>query len=677
MTPPNQNSEDELVQKTFANHLRDSLGWESITAWPNETFGPDGTLGRADISEVVLTRDLRAAVARLNPQLPKHAHDLAVTELTRYEHSRSMLQHNQLFYRQIRDGVLVIFRDAEGVPRTKHVQVIDFTNIANNRFLAVRELKIRGLRAPFYNRRADLVCFVNGLPWVFIELKAIHRNIRAGFDENLTDYMSERGVPHAFYHNAFLVVSNGHRAKYGSITSGWDHFAEWKRHDEKQAGSLDGQVLLDGMLAKERLLDIVSNFILFDGSKPGSVRKVVARNQQILGVNLALASVQRQEQIKREIPIEKRFEYKLVDFQLPHSKDEHSEQALARQEFQPPVKLVERAHKELGQLGVFWHTQGSGKSYSMVFFSEKVRRTLSGNFTFVLMTDRIDLDSQIHKTFIGCGAADEQTPRAASGNDLRRLLGENHKYIFSVIHKFNQEVDPSEPYSRRDDIVVISDEAHRTQGGKLARNMRLALPNAAFIGFTGTPLFKHDHLTKRLFGNYVSRYDFRRSEQDGSTVKLVYDNRGEKLGIAKLDLNDRIAEKIEEAELDDLQRAHLEKLLGKDYEVITADERLDKIAADFVQHCAARWEQGKAMLVCIDKITCARLYMRIIPRWQAETASWRQGRRRKPMAKSASSWKRKQRGWLKQLLKSSSVKRKMSWRNSRNGISTSYRTASG
>lgn len=170
---------------------------------------------------------------------------------------------------------------------------------------------------------------------------------------------------------------------------------------------------------------------------------------------------------------------------------------------------------------------------------------------------------------------------------------------------------------------MISDEAHRTQSGRLARNMRLALPNAAFIGFTGTPLFKQDEITKRIFGDYVSRYDFKRSEEDGATVKLVYENRGEKLGVARLDLNSRIAEKIEDAELDPDQAALLDKLLGKDYEVITADERLDKIAADFVEHCATRWESGKALVVCIDKITCARMYQRIMPLWTAKAAEVR------------------------------------------------------
>jgi type I restriction enzyme R subunit len=212
-----------------------------------------------------------------------------------------------------------------------------------------------------------------------------------------------------------------------------------------------------------------------------------------------------------------------------------------------------------------------------------------------------------------------KAPRAKSGEDLQELLGQNHRFVFSLIHKFNQDV--TEPYSERDDIVVTSDEAHRTQAGKFARNMRLALPNASFIGFTATPLFKYDHLTRRIFGGYVSRYDFKRSGEDQSAVRLVYENRGEKLGIARADLNDRIATKIEEAELDPDQTALLERLLGKDYEVITADDRLDKLADDLVEYCSTRWEAGKSMLVCIDKITCGRMLQRIEPRWKTKLSA--------------------------------------------------------
>ena len=625
------NSEDRLVQATFAEHLERELGWESVYAWNEETFGPDGTLGRADTRQAVLIRDLRAALERLNPDLPASAIDDVVRELTVYDVSRSMVQHNRDFYRMLRSGVPVKYKDAQGRQKAPRARVIDFDNApGSNRFLAVRELKLTGVRTPNYNRRADMVCFVNGLPLVFIELKAVHKNIREGFENNLSDYMDENVIAHAFHHNAFLVVSNGDRARYGSITSEWGHFSEWKRLDEADKGSLEAQVLLNGMLDHKRLLDIVENFILFDDSKPGATRKVIARNHQVLGVNRAVESVSRQERLKLEIPPEQRLKRRVIE--LPLESRAPVEQppglAMVAEQATPyvprgPVDIVERSHPELGRLGVFWHTQGSGKSYSMAFLAEKVRRKLEGNFTFLLMTDRIDLDSQIYKTFVGCGIVDKEVPRAESGDDLEKRLKENHRYVFSLIHKFNKDVDPNRPYSERDDIIVISDEAHRTQAGRLALNMHLALPNASFIGFTGTPLFKQDHLTKRIFGDYVSRYDFKRSEEDGSTVKLVYENRGEKLGVARSDLNDLIAAKIEEADLDPDQEALLEKLLGQDYEVITADERLEKIAADFVEHCATRWQSGKSMLVCIDKITCARMLQLITQRWEEKSAAVR------------------------------------------------------
>ena len=264
------NSEDRLVQKTFAEHLERALGWESVYAWNEETFGPDGTLGRADTKDAVLTRDLRAALERLNPDLPDSAIEDAMRALAVYDVSRSMVQHNRDFYRLLRGGVPVAYRDAQGCQKTARARVIDFDNApGSNCFLAVRELKLTGIRTPNYNRRADLVCFVNGLPLVFIELKAVHKNIREGFDNNLSDYMDESVIAHAFHHNAFLIVSNGDRARFGSITSEWEHFAEWKRLDEADEGSLDAERLLNGMLAHDRLLDIVENFILFDESKAG------------------------------------------------------------------------------------------------------------------------------------------------------------------------------------------------------------------------------------------------------------------------------------------------------------------------------------------------------------------------------------------------------------------------
>ena len=372
-------------------------------------------------------------------------------------------------------------------------------------------MKLTGLRTPNYNRRADLICFVNWLPLVFIELKAVYRNIREGFENNLSDYMDENVIAHAFHHNAFLIVSNGDRARYGSITSEWGHFAEWKRLDEADRGSLEAEVLLNGMLAHDRLLghrrelhrvrrQQTRSHTQGDRAEPSSVGCQPGRWE----------SVSRQEALKLEIPPERRLTHRVIELPLQSAAPAgHVSAGRMIADSPPPfipagpVDIVERAHPELGRLGVFWHTQGSGKSYSMAFFAEKVRRTLEGNFTFLLMTDRHDLDDQIFGTFVGCGIADGNTPRAESGDELEWVLTENHRYVFSLIHKFHKPVDPNRPYSERDDIIVISDEAHRTQAGRLARNMRLALPNAAFIGFTGTPLFKQDQITKRIFGDYV------------------------------------------------------------------------------------------------------------------------------------------------------------------------------
>ncbi|MDI6812205.1 MAG: HsdR family type I site-specific deoxyribonuclease [Deltaproteobacteria bacterium] len=246
------------------------------------------------------------------------------------------------------------------------------------------------------------------------------------------------------------------------------------------------------------------------------------------------------------------------------------------------------------------------------------RNFMGGNFTFLILTDRDDLDTQIYKTFAGCGLVDnDRDPcRAASGEHLGRLLAQHKSYVFSLIQKFNREVNPDEGYTQRDDIIVITDEAHRTQYGMLALNMRNALPNASYIGFTGTPLFKDDEITRRVFGDYVSRYDFQRAVEDKATVPLYYDARGDKLGVAVGDLNERVATKLEELETEDIDVAQrLEKELKRDYHIITAERRLDQIARDFVRHYSTAWESGKSMLVCIDKITCVRMYNLIAYYW--------------------------------------------------------------
>ncbi|MEJ2652660.1 MAG: HsdR family type I site-specific deoxyribonuclease, partial [Gammaproteobacteria bacterium] len=357
-----------------------------------------------------------------------------------------------------------------------------------------------------------------------------------------------------------VMFGNGEQARIGSITSRWEHFNDWKRLAEEAPGVVDMETLLKGVCEKRNFMDLVENFILFDESA-GESKKIIARNHQFLGVNRAIEAVRDRK---------------------------------ARQ----------------GKLGVFWHTQGSGKSYSMVMFTRKVHRKLGGNFTFLVLTDRDDLDTQIYKTFAHCGVVSEQEQcRAASGHHLNGLLTQHKAYVFSLIQKFNKKVEPEQPYSERDDIIVITDEAHRTQYGNLALNLRNALPNASYIGFTGTPLFKDDEITRRVFGEYVSTYDFQRAVDDKATVPLYYDARGEKLGVAIGDLNERIAEKLEELETDDIDvTQRLEKELKRDYHIITAGKRLDQVARDFVHHYSTAWETGKAMLVCIDKVTCVRMH---------------------------------------------------------------------
>ena len=548
-------TEDTLVQQTTADYLEQQLGWESVYAYNNEDFGPVSLLGRISDREVVLTRPLREKLVALNPGLPDAAYDDAVRQITAIVASQTMAATNREKYAQMCDGVQVTFRNDQGERVRQRLRVFDFDEPDNNHFLCVRELWVKG---DLYRRRADIIGFVNGLPLLFIECKNLHKNLKTAFEQNFSDYRDT--IPHLFHHNAIVMFGNGAQAKIGSITSRWEHFNEWKRLAEVGPGAVDMETLLKGVCEKRNFLDLVENFILFDETA-GEPKKIIARNHQFLGVNRAIESVRDRK---------------------------------ARQ----------------GKLGVFWHTQGSGKSYSMVMFTRKVHRKLGGNFTFLVLTDRDDLDTQIYKTFANCGVVSDKVQcRAATGHDLNVLLTQQKAYIFSLIQKFNQKVEPEQPYSERDDIIVITDEAHRTQYGTLSLNLRNALPNASYIGFTGTPLFKDDQITRRVFGEYVSTYDFQRAVEDKATVPLYYDARGEKLGVAIGDLNERIAEKLEQLETDNIDvEQRLEKELKRDYHIITADKRLDQVARDFVQHYSTAWETGKAMLVCIDKVTCVRMH---------------------------------------------------------------------
>ena len=556
-------TEDTLVQQTTADYLERQLGWESIYAYNNEDFGPDSLLGRASDREVVLTRILREKLVELNPGLPEAAYDAAVRQIVATVTSQTIASTNREKHDLMRDGVQVTFRNDKGERVRQRLRVFDYAEPANNHFLCVRELWVQG---DLYRRRADIIGFVNGLPLLFVECKNIHKNLKTAFEQNFSDYKDT--IPHLFHYNAIVMFGNGEQAKIGSITAKWEYFHEWKRLAEEEPGVVDMETLLKGVCDKRNFMDLVENFLLFDESS-GEPKKILARNHQFLGVNLAIESVRK----RRE---------------------------------------------RLGKLGVFWHTQGAGKSYSIVMFTRKVHRKLGGNFTFLVLTDRDDLDTQIYQTFAGCGVVDhDRDPcRASSGGHLRRLLAEHKSHLFSLIQKFNQDVDLGEGYTQRDDIIVITDEAHRSQYGTLALNMRNALPNASYIGFTGTPLFSDDEITRRIFGGYVSTYDFQRAVEDKATVPLYYDARGDKLGVAIGDLNERIADKLEELETDDIDvQQRLERELKRDYHIMTADNRLNQVARDFVQHYSRAWETGKAMLVCIDKVTCVRMYKLIIKYW--------------------------------------------------------------
>lgn len=554
-------TEDQLVQKTVADYFEEKLGWNSVFAFNEEVLGPDGTLGRFSEREIVLRRYLRQTLEELNPGLPEAAFETAISQITEISLAKTAIQTNKEKYELFREGIVVSYKGDKGKIQKARLQVFNFKEPEKNHFLVVRELWVKG---SLYRRRPDIIGFVNGIPLLFIELKNVHKDIERAYNENLSDYKDT--IPRIFDHNAFIVLSNGDKSRIGSLSAKYEYFHEWKRLEEEDPSAVDMETMLKGICSKKNFMDLFENFTVFDDSK-GKMEKIIARNHQFLGVNRA-------------------------------------------------VQAVEKRKERKGQLGVFWHTQGAGKSYSMVFFSRKVHRKLHGDFTFLILTDREDLDDQIYKTFAGTGAVKDKKCRAGSGKHLEKLLRTDLGYIFTMIHKFNQDVDPEAPYSSRDDIIVISDEAHRTQYGRLALNMRNALPNANFIGFTGTPLFKDDEITKRIFGEYVSTYDFQRAVEDEATVPLKYDNRGEKLHLSTTDINEKLAEKLEETDLDPDQQARLEKELAREYHIITAEKRLDAIAKDFVRHYTTNWETGKAMFICIDKITTVRMYDLIQRYWQ-------------------------------------------------------------
>ena len=559
-------SEDLLIQKSTANFLEKELGWKSVYAFDQEVLGADGTLGRTSYHEVLLVRHFRKALKGLNPWLTDKQLSEAVERMTEHMSSQTLMQINEQKYQLIRDGVPVTRMKSNGETEEVRAKVIDFQSPDKNEFLCVRELWVYG---PLYRRRADIVGFVNGIPLLFVELKNHDVEVKVAFDDNYRDYLDT--IPQLFYHNAFIMFSNGLEARVGTIDSKWEFFHEWKRLTEQEAGNIELPTMLKGICKKQNFLDLLENFILFDHSG-GTTAKIMARNHQYLGVNQAVEKYRNRE---------------LLD----------------------------------GKLGVFWHTQGSGKSYSMLFLAQKIRRKFEGSPTFLVLTDRDELNKQISDTFENCGLLGNVKAKkfiACSGEDLKTKLKGNPSFIFSLIQKFNGP--KAEPIYPDHDIIVISDEAHRTQNGIFADNLMHLLPTAHRIGFTGTPLLKDDNITARTFGGYVSVYDFKRAVEDKATVPLFYENRGERLQeLENPDINEEIAAALEQAgDLDASQQAKLEREFAKEVHLLTAAKRLNVVAKDFVRHYSDLWTSGKAMVVCYNKVTCVRMYNYVQEHWQKE-----------------------------------------------------------
>lgn len=561
-------SENVLVQDAAADLMKDELGWEVVYAYNTEILGDDGTLGRKDYHEIVLWRYFNAALKKLNPWIT----DAQITEagqtLSSYLSSASLLQINEEKYFMIRDGIPVTVKKPDGRTEEKKAIVIDFNNVDNNHFLAVKELKIHG---DLYRRRTDIVGFVNGIPLLFIELKRNDVDVENAYTDNYTDYQDT--IPFLFYYNAFLMLSNGMEAKVGTLGSKYDFFHEWKRLSEEDEGSVALETMLRGICKKENFLDLYENFILYDHSD-GKTVKILARNHQYLGVNEAFKAYGNR---------------KLRD----------------------------------GKLGVFWHTQGSGKSYSMLFLSQKIRRKYPGSPTIVVLTDRDELNKQICGTYEACGLLGKTEGKkfmVTSGSDLITKLKGNPSFIFTLIQKFNKPDEP--PIYPDHDILIISDEAHRSQYGVFAENIEKLLPTASRIGFTGTPLLSSNEITARTFGGYISVYDFKRAVEDKATVPLYYENRGDKIKeIKNPDITEKILDAIEEADLNPDQAEKVMHEFEKEVHLLTAEPRLRAIAKDFVGHYSDLWTTGKAMFVCLNKVTCVRMYNFVQEYWKEEISA--------------------------------------------------------
>ena len=560
---PGPYTEAGLVEKP-ALDLLEGLGWTVANAF-GETFGSGGTLGRDSMRDAVLTHPLRAAILRLNPTVPEAIREEALSTVVKDRALMDPVRANREVYDLVRNGYRAEWQAERGAREYATVQFIDFRDPSANDLLAASQVWLAG---ELYRRRVDTVLFVNGIPFVLLEFKEPNRPVKAAYDENLTDYRDT--IPQLFVPNGFVLLSNGSDAKIGSTFASWEFFGDWKVIDaDGTRGLVALETAIRGTCAPDKLLDLIENFVAFI-QRPGELIKAVARNHQVLGVNAALDHLYR----------------------------------------------VRSAGDK--RLGVFWHTQGSGKSLSMLWFTRKVLHQVPGGWTFVMVTDRTELDVQLHGEFADAGAISrEARVHATSIANLRKLLAADHRYVFTLIHKFRpgkgENVMPV--LSDRSDIIVITDEAHRTQYDTLALNMRQALPNASFMGFTGTPLIAGEELTRQQFGDYVSIYNFRDAIADGATVPLFYENRIPELQLTNEEFEDELNVLLEEAELDEDAEKELAHRFGQQYTLLTRPERLRRVAKDLVSHFVGRGFAGKAMYVGLDKATAVRMHDYVREAW--------------------------------------------------------------
>lgn len=565
-------SEDDIEIAVLGKLSNAEFGYDILKCDPdpNKRENLNDETGRSSKKECVLPCVLKSSLLRLNPQIPEEVINDVMKSLVRDYTGTDIVATNYDLYNKIRNQIQVKVK-RNGKEDFDFVKLVDFDNPANNTFTAVSQMWIQG---KVYWRRPDVLIFVNGLPFVFIELKNSIVKVEEAFNKNLQDY--KKDIPNLFAFNQICVLSNGLETRLGAFNADYDYFFEWLKVDsEKEKPNREAiresgvsiEYFIDGLLKKERLIDYIENFVLFDNKK----YKIIAKNHQYLGVNNLMRSVERRDELK-------------------------------------------------GKLGVFWHTQGSGKSYSMVMFARKVKRKMTGNFTFLIITDRDDLDTQIHKNFVRTeviGPKDECQPK--NSEQLRDFLQKNKEFVFTLIQKFRYDKTKKYPVlSTRNDIFVLVDEAHRTQYKDLAENMRAALPNANFIAFTGTPLLGTKRLTNQWFGDYVSEYNFAQSVEDGSTVPLFYSRRVPEVGLNNDFLDDDVVDIIEDENLNEDETRLLENSASRILEVIKRDDRLDKIAQDIAHHFPRRGFLGKGMVVSVDKFTAVTMYNKVQHYWAEE-----------------------------------------------------------